>query len=58
MFTVSEAEAAAIRAGFEQEGEFSAATEQRRRFVGITDNARARAREIVRIIAGWQPLPS
>jgi len=55
MFSVSEADAAAIRAVFEQEGEFSAAIELRRRFVGITDNAHAR--EIVRIIAGWQPLP-
>ena len=55
MFTVSDADAAAIRAVFEREGEFSAAIELRRRFVGITDNARAC--EIVRIIAGWQPLP-
>ena len=54
MFTVSETDAAAIRAVFEEEGEFSAATELRRRFAGITDNARAR--EIVRMIAGWQSL--
>jgi hypothetical protein len=51
-----DAATAAIRAVFEQEGELSAAVELRRRFAGITDNARAR--EIVRMIARWQPLPS
>jgi hypothetical protein len=51
MFTVSAADAAAIRAVFEQGGEFSAAIELRRRFAGIPDNARAC--EIVRIIAAW-----
>ena len=55
MFVVSEAEAATIRAVFEQRGEFAAAVELRRRFPGITDNAQAR--ECVRTIAGWQPLP-
>jgi hypothetical protein len=55
MFTVSEADAAAIRAVYEREGELSAAAELRRRFAGITDNAHAR--EVVRMIAGWQPLP-
>ena len=55
MFIVSEADAAAIRTVFEQEGEFSAVAELRRRFVGITDNAHAC--EVVRMIAGWQPLP-
>jgi hypothetical protein len=54
MFVVTEAEAAAIRAVFEQRGEFSAAVELRRRFPGITDNAQAR--ECARTIAGWQPL--
>jgi hypothetical protein len=54
MFVVSEAEAAAIRTGFEQRGEFAAAVEQRRRFPGITDNAQAR--ECARTIAGWRPL--
>jgi hypothetical protein len=54
MFVVSEAEAAAIRAVFEQRGEFAAAVELRRRFPGITDNAQAR--ECARTIAGWQPL--
>jgi hypothetical protein len=55
MFVVTEADAAAIRTVFEQEGELSAAIEVRRLFPGITDNARAR--EHARIIAGWQPLP-
>jgi hypothetical protein len=54
MFVVTEAEAAAIRAVFEQRGEFSAAIELRRRFPGITDNAQAR--ECARTIAGWKPL--
>ena len=55
MFSVSEAEAAAIRAAYEQRGELAAAVELRRRFPGITDNAQAR--EYARIIAGWKPLP-
>jgi hypothetical protein len=55
MFVVSEEDAAAIRAVFEQEGELSAAIEVRRRFLGITDNAKAR--EHARAIAGWMPLP-
>ncbi len=53
MFIVNEADAAAIRTVYEQEGELSAAIELRRRFLGITDNARAR--ECVRMIAGWKP---
>jgi hypothetical protein len=55
MFVVSEADAAAIRTLFEQEGEFAAAIELRRRFPGITDNTQAR--EQARTIAGWAPLP-
>jgi hypothetical protein len=55
MFVVTEAEAAAIRAVFEQRGEFAAAVELRRRFPGITDNAQAR--ECARTIAGWKSLP-
>jgi hypothetical protein len=55
MFVVSEADAAAIRAIFEQEGELSAAIELRRRFPGITDNEKARLH--ARTIAGWMPLP-
>jgi hypothetical protein len=54
MYVVSESEAAAIRTVFEQEGEFSAAIELRRRFPGITDNEQAR--EQARTIAGWAPL--
>ena len=50
MFVVTEAEAAAIRAVFEQRGEFAAAVELRRRFPGITENAKAR--ECARTIAG------
>jgi hypothetical protein len=55
MFVVTEAEAAAIRAVFEQRGEFAAAVELRRRFPGITDNAQAR--ECARTIASWKPQP-
>ena len=55
MFVVSEADAAAIRAVYQQRGECAAAIELRQRFPGITDNARAR--ECVRTIAGWKPLP-
>ena len=56
MFCVSESEAAAIRAAYEQGGEFSAAIELRRLFPGITDAAKARA--CARTIAGWTPLPT
>lgn len=56
MFLVTEADADAIRDIFNQEGELSAAIELRRRFPGITDNAKARA--MVRTIAGWKPLPA
>jgi hypothetical protein len=56
MFVVTEADAAAIRAVYQQRGEFSAAVELRRRFPGITDNAQAV--ECARTIAGWKPLRS
>ena len=56
MFVVSDEDAAAIRAAFEQEGEFAAAIELRRRFPLIQDNAQACAQ--ARTIAGWQPLPA
>ena len=56
MFVVTEADAAAIRAVFDEEGELSAAIELRRRFPGISDNAKARA--CARSIAGWKPLPA
>jgi len=55
MFTVTEAEAAAIRTAFDQGGEFAAAVELRRLFPGVTDNAEAR--ECARTIAAWKPLP-
>jgi hypothetical protein len=42
MFVVTEADAAAIRAVYQQRGELPAAVELRRRFPGITDNAQAR----------------
>jgi len=55
MFVITEADADAIRAVFNQEGELSAAIELRRRFPGVIDNAKARA--CARSIAGWTPLP-
>ena len=55
MFVVTEAEADAIRAVYQQRGEFAAAVELRRLFPGVTDNAQARA--CARSIAGWKPLP-
>jgi hypothetical protein len=55
MFVVTEADAAAIRAAYQQRGEFAAAVELRRRFPGVTDYAQAR--ECARTIAGWKPLP-
>ena len=54
MFVVSEAEATAIRAAFDQGGELSAAVELRRLFPGVTDMVEAR--ECARTIAGWKPL--
>jgi hypothetical protein len=55
MFVVTEADAAAIRAAFDRGGELSAAVELRRLFPGITSTTQAR--ECVRVIAGWEPLP-
>jgi hypothetical protein len=55
MFCVSEAEAAVIRTAFEQRGELSAVVELRRLFPGLGNTAWAR--EWVRTIAGWRPLP-
>jgi hypothetical protein len=54
MFIVTEADAAAVCAVYEQSGELSAVIELRQRFPGIADNAQARA--CVRTIAGWKPL--
>jgi hypothetical protein len=56
MFIVTEEDVTAVRTAYEQEGELSAAIELRRRFPGITDNAKAR--DCARSIAGWQPLPA
>jgi len=55
MFCVSEADATAIRAAYEQGGELSAAVELRRLFPGIADNENAR--RCARSIASWTPLP-
>jgi hypothetical protein len=55
VFIITEADATAIRAVFDQEGELSATIELRRRFPGVTDNAKARS--CARTIAGWKPLP-
>ncbi len=55
MFVVTEADAAAIRTVYEQDGELSAAIEVRRLFPGITDNENAR--RCARSIAGWTPRP-
>ena len=55
IFVVTEEDEAAIRAVYEQRGEFAAAVELRQRFPGITDNAHAR--ECARTIASWKPLP-
>ena len=54
MFAISEAQAVAIRAVYEQRGELSAVDELRRLFPGVTDNRQSR--ECVRMIAGWKPL--
>jgi hypothetical protein len=56
MFIVTEADAAAIRAIFDEPGELSAAIKLRRLFPGVTDNAKTR--ECARSIAGWKPLPA
>jgi len=54
MFSVDEV-TAAIRAAFDSGGELSAVVELRRHFPLITDNEQAR--DCVRTIAGWKPLP-
>jgi len=55
MFVVTEEQAATVRATYKQSGERSAAIELRQLFPGITDTALAR--ECVRTIVGWRPLP-
>jgi hypothetical protein len=56
MFTVTEADAAAIRAAYERGGELSAVVELRRLFPGLANNENARL--CARSIAGWTPLPA
>ena len=51
MFSVTEAQAATIRATFEKDGELSAAIEVRRLFPGVTNNQQARSCACT--IAGW-----
>ena len=55
MFVVTEENEAAIRAVYEQRGEFAAVVALRQRFPDVTDNAQAQA--CARTIAGWKPLP-
>jgi hypothetical protein len=55
MPVITEADAAAIRALYQQRGELSAAIELRRRFPGILDNVQAQ--ECARTIANWKPRP-
>jgi hypothetical protein len=55
VFVLTEEQATTIRTAYEQRGEFSAAVELRQLFPGIADIARAR--ECVRTIAAWKPLP-
>jgi hypothetical protein len=52
MFSVTKAEATAIRDAFHQRGELSAVIELRRLFPGVTDNRQAR--DCVRMIASWR----
>jgi hypothetical protein len=52
MFSVTQAEATAIRDAFHERGELSAVIELRRLFPGVTGNRQAR--ECVRMIAGWR----
>ncbi len=51
----TEADAAAMSAIYDRDGELSAAIELRRRFPRFTDNAKAR--KWVRTIAAWKLLP-
>ena len=56
MFSISDADVAAIVAASERGGQFAATVEVRRLFPGIPDNAEAR--RIALIIAGWEPMPA
>lgn len=55
VFTVSEAEVAAIRAAYQDGGEAAAIAEVRQLFPFITDDAEAA--RWMKTIAGWRPLP-
>ena len=55
MFTVDEPTAEAIRRAWDGGGELSAIVEFQRHFPLISDHTQAR--ECVRIIAGWKPIP-
>lgn len=52
MFIITKSDADAVRAAFNQAGELSAASELKRRFPAITDNAHVRT--CARTIAGWK----
>src|SRR5947209_7204681 len=54
MFTVDDAIAEAIRRAWHEGGELAGVLEFQRHFPLISDHAKAR--ECVRIIAGWKPL--
>jgi hypothetical protein len=56
VFIITEADANAIRAVFDQEGELSAAIEVRRLFPDIAENDETQ--ECARTVAGWKPLPA
>lgn len=55
MFSLSETETAAIRAAFDQGGEFAAAVELRRLCPGVTDLVQAR--RCVRTTVSWLSMP-
>ncbi len=55
MFIVDDATAEAIRRAYNEEGELAGVVEFRRHFPLITDAALAR--DCVRRIVGWRPLP-
>jgi hypothetical protein len=55
MFVVDEETAATIRRAWEEGGELAGVVELRRHFPLITDHAHAR--QCVRAIVGWRPMP-
>jgi hypothetical protein len=54
MFAIDDATVVAVRHAFDEHGELAAAVELRRHFAGIGDLAWAR--QVVRIVLGWQPI--